>query len=282
MSVRSTRRRLNRALGRERRHGRADGADSPGDVALSLGAAARSLQAMARLFAIFVLVVAALGIAISFVQWRQTSLLGDRLDNLSKAMSDRDADVKKSAEASERALALAHRQATALENANKIASDALAVGRRAWVGVVNARIDGRLERNADLDILIDYRNTGHEPATDLAVIATPLVIEAEKRAEPATMSRLQQFADRCLAESYVGAALAFPNDEGTPYQAETVVKAGDVDDAMVDGRKLVIVETCIVYMSSGAIHHSAACHFFQGGRTPPDRFAVCAKGAAAD
>jgi hypothetical protein len=281
MSERSTRRRLNLALARLRRREEAD-PDSRRGVDPAAPPAARSLQTIARLLAAFVVVVAALGVAIAFLQWRQTAALDDRVNSLVKAMADREGELKKSAEATDRALAVANQQSAALENANKIASDALAVGRRAWLGVTGARIDGRLEPNADLTIVVEYRNTGREPATNLAVIATPFVIEAEKRAEPSTMSRLEQFADRCMAENYVGASIAFPSDDTQKYQAEAVIKASDVDNALVDGRKLVIVETCIVYMSSGAIHHSAACNFFQGGRTPQDRFAACAKGAAAD
>jgi hypothetical protein len=281
MLDRSTRRRLNRASARRDRDNEHERATGAVPSAPALPNAARSLRAIAGLMAAL-LVAAVVSVALSYLRQRQIAVLGDRLDGFAKALTERDDDLKKAAVTSERALALANRQAAALENANKIAGDALALGRRAWVGVSNAHIDGRLAANADLAIAIDYRNTGREPAADLAMIATPFVIETEKRAEPQTMSRLEQFADRCLAENYVGGGVAFPGSEGQTYQADAIVKASDVDDALVDGSKLVIVQSCIVYRSGGAIHHSAACHFFQSGKTPPDRFSLCAKGVAAD
>ncbi len=289
MSQRSTRRRLNRALARLDRA--QAGGDEVGSVEKARQAATPVVANSRRpLGLVAALVLAVLvGAAVLLADSRRFSALEERVDELAASnialaakATDRDSETRKSADALERALAVANRQASALENANKIASDALSAGKRAWVGVVNARIDGRLAANTDLALLVEYRNSGHEPATDLAVIQTPIVIETDKRADPATLSRLEQFAQRCMAENYVGAGIAFPSGDGQTYQAEAAIKASDIDDALVDGRKLVIVQGCIVYMTSGSIHHSSSCLYFQAGRTSPDHFSTCAKGAAAD
>ena len=246
---------------------------------------AGSLRTIRRLGTALVL-VAIVSAAIAALQLRELISGSARTEDIAtrgaNAAADQTNELKRTAERLERAIATMNRQAAALEGANKIAVDALSAGRRAWVGVADARIEGALEANADLNFTVDYRNTGHEPATNLALVETPIVIDGEKRADPSTMSRLEQFAQRCLAEDYVGAMIAFPTGDFQNYQASAVLKASDVDQDLVDGRKIVVLQGCIVYMTEGVVRHSASCLYFQSGKTRLVRFPTCAKGNEAD
>jgi len=56
----------------------------------------------------------------------------------------------------------------------------------------------------------------------------------------------------------------------------------EIDEQVISGEKLLIVQGCLVYESLGATRHSAFCYFFKDNSTALEHLNICSAGSNAD
>ena len=148
---------------------------------------------------------------------------------------------------------------------------------RAWVGPRNARSDNPTI-GKDLKIIIDYQNTGREPAIktiyDVDVFASEINV-------PAATTKVEDFIGKCkIAWKPTQAQVVFPTGGGlgNGYALNKTIKATEIDQDVIDGNKSLIVDGCFVYESTNIIHFSSFCYYFTAKRTEPQNWNICVSG----
>jgi hypothetical protein len=89
-------------------------------------------------------------------------------------------DTKTLINASKTQADAAKKQAEAAATSAETARQAMLYAQRAWVGPVDARIDGKIEAGKDTTVVVSLRNTGREPALNVSIERDPFVITKEE------------------------------------------------------------------------------------------------------
>jgi hypothetical protein len=175
----------------------------------------------------------------------------------------------------------------------KIAADdahmALVAANRAWIGPVSATLGAipSAPPSEDITVLLPFRNTGHEPATDASIIGGSDSISIDA-AYDEIHAKEQSFEDYCFsipaakqtasAESIV----VFPGgDTNNDYNGSITIRSDLIDWDAVYGKKYVYVHACVVYRTFGEVRHTSVCYYAQAGNTI-GRLPFCDKGNRAD
>jgi hypothetical protein len=175
----------------------------------------------------------------------------------------------------------------------KIAADdahvALVAANRAWIGPVKATL-GTLPSAApaeDITVPLSFRNTGHEPATDAAIIGGSDAISIDATYDE-IHAKEQSFADYCFsvpAAKNIAAAesiVVFPGgDASNDYNTGVTIGSELMDWDVIYGRKYVYVHACVVYQTFGEVRHTSVCYYAQAGKTIGS-LPLCDKGNRAD
>jgi hypothetical protein len=151
--------------------------------------------------------------------------------------------------------------------------------RRAWLGPVTAGIEGDLTISKPLSIVINYQNTGKEPALNVFYDLSPDTISIADDKAGGTVQRVANYVGRCSATSErEGYGVAYPSAGFSTYSVATKVDAAKIDWDVIYGTKYVLVNGCFVYHTLGTTRRSSYCFFFQNGKTRKAAWNFCPTG----
>jgi hypothetical protein len=182
--------------------------------------------------------------------------------------------VREQAEASKTAAAAATKQS---ENSDKT----LIASNRAWVGPVDAKIEGPIEIGKSTKIVVTVQNSGREPAKSFSWEIVPLT-------GPVSALMLTQdienYVNTCFATKIrKRAQVLFPAvGLGAGFNFTADISGDKVDAGVIAGTTLLIARGCIIYETSDQIRHSSFCYFYKAGTNKPDHLGICPSGSEAD
>jgi hypothetical protein len=175
-------------------------------------------------------------------------------------------------------------QAQAAINSAKTAQDNMVASQRAWIGPRNAKSVTGPELEKNLDVVVEYQNTGREPALETIFDAEVFVATKEEDDSGAVSSRINNFIGKCKVKwTPMKKGVVFPSGgTGSAYELTKTLDVSEIDQDVVDGSKSIIVDGCFVYKSAGGIRRSSFCYFFTGKKTKPTNWSICEVGNDAD
>jgi hypothetical protein len=175
----------------------------------------------------------------------------------------------------------------------KIAADdahmALVAANRAWISPVGATL-GALPSAPSTDeitVLVPFRNTGHEPATDASIISgtDSITIDATYNEIHA---KERSFEDYCFSipgvmhDTSAVSFVIFPGSSAAnDYNGSITIRPDLIDWDVVYGKKYVYLHACVVYQTFGQVRHTSVCYYLQAGKTVGS-LPFCDKGNRAD
>lgn len=221
----------------------------------------------------FQIILAIATIFSTIIAYKQADFTRQQLDEM-RAAGD---DTRKLIEA-------AKRQAEAsAENAN-IALRSMISGQRAWVGPLDAKVDGKIEAGNPVKISVAIRNTGKEPALNLVSEMNRRVVTTEEDRNGLLTEAINHDVEWCVAkEPRDKAQVIYPSTEvGRGYDLTTEFLGSEIDEAAVKGEKILLVTGCLTYVTFSETKHSLFCYFYQFGRTQPEHLGICPTGSYAE
>lgn len=173
----------------------------------------------------------------------------------------------------------------AIENA-KTAQDNLVASQRAWVGPRLARSEKAPELNKETSVVIEYLNTGREPARETIHDVDAFTATDAEDASGVVAARINSFIGRCkIKRTPTLAAVVFPTAGGlggSAYTLTRTIQDSLIDEDVINSEKKIIVSGCFVYKTIGTVHRSSFCYFFKAGKTPIEGWNICQVGNDAD
>jgi hypothetical protein len=180
----------------------------------------------------------------------------------------------------------ATKQAEAAIETVRTARDNLVASQRAWVGPRNARSDGQPELGKEFTVFIDYQNSGREPGIETIYDVDVFAISDDEDRAGKTNQRVITFNSKCKIKwTPSNAQVVYPTPGGllsAGYSLFKNIDAGQIDQEVVEGTKTVVVNGCFVYKTSGAIHRSSYCYYFNMKKSKPAAWNICEFGNDAD
>ena len=176
--------------------------------------------------------------------------------------------------------------------AKKAAEDAhmaVVAANRAWIGPVSATLAAipSAPPTEDITVPVPFRNTGHEPATDAAIVggADSIAIDATYEEIHA---KEQSFEDYCFSISgakHMASAVSvvvFPGSSTTnDFNASITVRSELMDWDVIYGKKYLYLHACVVYQTFSQVRHTSVCYYARAGNTVGS-LPFCDKGNRAD
>jgi hypothetical protein len=181
--------------------------------------------------------------------------------------------AKRAADAATKQSEIATRQA---ENSDK----ALFQSQRAWVGPSNASFSAEPKTEEPIEVAIQYQNSGREPALNFSYNIDMFgVIENN----PDFGNRVTPFMTKCLATSAVAPGqVVYPSTGFSQYTLGAKSDKTLVDDLIVSGEKVIVIQGCFLYATGQTVHHSFFCFFFKNKLTRIANLNICQSGHYAD
>jgi hypothetical protein len=184
----------------------------------------------------------------------------------------------------------ATKQAEASVAAAKTSQDALTASQRAWVGPTDANIVAPVAY-APLRATILFGNSGRQPAPTYATLV-PKIYSLDEWNNGNAVADIEKAKAECLAlpMSSQGVRITFPTTgfntfqikyDGTQQSLRDVQKLS-VRPNLVEGKEVVAFKGCFVYQTSGQVHRTSFCYFYQAKVSEPAHLNFCTVGQAAD
>jgi hypothetical protein len=157
------------------------------------------------------------------------------------------------------------------KRASNIAHDALVASNRAWLGPIDAILNGPIQTGQQIKVLIVFENTGKEPALDVSNIAGGGITMPFSAAEAAQQQRTGPFGgvpfNACAQVApQDGYPAIFPT--ATRHMQADIQQTFIADEAILNGSRTFFVHGCAAYRTMGEIHTSEYC-FWLGPRVDP-------------
>jgi hypothetical protein len=157
--------------------------------------------------------------------------------------------------------------------------------RRAWIGPTHASTDEPNQTNVALHPTISLRNTGREPSMNTKVYFDPDPLTVDK-ADPRIHDIEKEFAKKCRTEDPplgILAIVIYPTTSDTQvYGMHYNFPREKVDEGLVNGAKIFLLRSCVVYDSLNKVRHSAFCYYYRKGETGGVDLPLCDEGNDAD
>jgi len=173
------------------------------------------------------------------------------------------------------------KQAQAAIDSAKTAQENMVASQRAWVGPRNAKSDIAPEIGKNLNIVVEYQNTGREPALET-------ISDAEAFAapdSPESMTRINDFIAQCKIQWIpTQKGVVFPaGPTSSSYELTKPLDTSFIDQDIIDGTKFIFIDGCFNYKSAGGIHRTSFCYYFSNAKkTKPTNWNICGIGNDAD
>jgi hypothetical protein len=183
------------------------------------------------------------------------------------------------------------RAANAATEQSKIASrqvenseKAVVQAQRAWVGPIIAKIEAAPEIGKPLRVLVQYANSGREPALNFIYAGDVFAVTPEEEGNNVSAAKVEAFFKGCReATNFRAGQAVFPtlgSTEGGSMSFTT--KEEFVDQPLIEGEKTLIAQGCFIYKSFNVIRHTYFCFFFNAKRSKIESLNYCTNGAGAD
>lgn len=180
--------------------------------------------------------------------------------------------IRDQAEASKKSADAAAKQAESSDRA-------LMEAQRAWVGPRTASFTAEPAIGKPIEIAIEYQNTGREPALGFIYMADSFSISAKEA--DSGIGRIKDYMAACKnVKDWNGGSVVYPGTSGfsTGYTFFSKTKENFVDDAIVKGKKVIILQGCFLYRTFNLPRHSYFCYFYKQGFTKIQNLNICQSG----
>ena len=169
------------------------------------------------------------------------------------------------------------------ENSDK----SLIQAQRAWAGPRNASFAAEPTVGKPVEIAIDYQNSGHEPAVGFVYFTEPFLISQAEGNNGVAIAKIQNYMQSCQAtKEWQGGSVIYPTVSsgfgGGGYSLTLKSKDDLIDDDVVKGDNVVIVQGCFLYRTFATARHSYFCYFYKQGMTKIQSLNICPSGHYAD
>jgi hypothetical protein len=179
----------------------------------------------------------------------------------------------------------AEKQAIAMSDYAQATRDNIKAAQRAWVGPRNLKSDKAPVLNQPLNVILEYQNTGRDPATDAVKDIDVFTGTDADDKSGLIPNKINDFISSCkIMWKPLSANVVYPSGGwlGTPYELTKVVDGQLIDEEIVAGTKNIYATGCIVYKTFESIHRSWFCFFYKNGKVKPENWAICEIGNGAD
>jgi hypothetical protein len=155
---------------------------------------------------------------------------------------------------------------------------------RAWVGPIDAKLDAAPQEGKDVKATVSVRNTGREPALDFVWSLKALVATANELENGVIDRMASEYVSACFkTRSRRRQQVIYPSTGfGTGFDFSSTIDKDLIDNHVIEGDNLIIVQGCLVYRTFDKVRHSAFCYFFKAKATDPAHLNICAGGSDAD
>jgi phage pi2 protein 07 len=182
----------------------------------------------------------------------------------------------RSAEAAKSQSETMTRQAETAAKQADTAAQAIIGSQRAWVGPTNASFASEPAIGKEIEILVQYQNTGREPALNFVANALPYTASLAEDADGTVTRKLSQDMESCKAiKTWQGGSVAYPSTGFTSYNFNLKTKDDLVDEAITKGEKIIFLQGCFVYRTFDVPRHSYFCFFYKQGQTKIQNLNIC-------
>ena len=191
--------------------------------------------------------------------------------------------TKRAADAATRQSEIATKQAEIAGRQADSSDRALLQAQRAWIGPRDARLENKPVAGQKNKFVVEYQNTGKEPALSFVFDATALVATAAEEQDGTLNRKMTEYLSRCLSTPARGlAGVVFPTSGFGVSQLSADVDEKLIDDDVAAGKKPLLIQGCFAYQTGNITRHSAFCFFYRADRTDTAHLNVCLSGNYAD
>jgi len=191
--------------------------------------------------------------------------------------------IRDSAEAAKTAAEAATEQSKIATRQVESSEKATIQAQRAWVGPTIAKIEVAPEVGKPIRVLIQYTNSGKEPALNFVYTGDIFAASPEDESNNVASAKVEAFFKGCReATNLRSGQVVFPNVGNAEGLLTFTSKDEFVDQSLIDGGTTLIAQGCFVYKSFNVIRHTYFCFFFSSKRSKIESLNYCANGAGAD
>lgn len=192
--------------------------------------------------------------------------------------------TKRAADAATRQSEIASKQADIATKQADNSDKAMVQAQRAWIGPRDAKLENKPVAGQRNKIVVEYQNTGKEPALSFVFDATALVIADVEEMDGTSVRKMNDYLLKCVktpVRSFAG--VVFPTSGFAVSQASIELNEKLIDDDVATGTgKSLIVQGCFAYQTGNVTHHSAFCFFYRANISDIAHLNVCLSGNYAD
>jgi hypothetical protein len=231
-----------------------------------------------RRISIATLFLVLLTVVFTYLTWRT---LSGQLDEMKTAGEQ----TKQLIDTNAKLVDAATKQAEAATENAKISRDSFVASERAWVGPRAAKINSAPVADKDLAIVLEYGNTGREPAIETVTDTDVFAATEEEIQSGKATQRVNDFIGKCKAMWKPDqASVVYPSVglSAASYALTKTMQKSDIDDDVVSGAKTIVFSGCFSYRTTETIHRSWFCYFYKAGKTENANWSICTTGNGAD
>ena len=179
-------------------------------------------------------------------------------------------------------MASSSKQTDAIIEQNKKLADAaeqtLFLSQRAWVAPLGTKIVGQLELNKGLDTLTQYQNIGKQPALDFDYQQELKISDSDINSLSSKLI-ISRHQDQCLTESKKNEAnIVYPTSGLSVYSFVYSFHDLKVNENILNGNNILIINTCFSYQTIGKFVNSSACYFYKASFSKLENLSICPSG----
>ena len=157
-----------------------------------------------------------------------------------------------------------------LETTDHTLKETLIASNRAWLAPILAELDGPLEKNQPIKVIVSFQNSGKDPAMNVKNVAeggVTLSLTPQMAAYSQQFGPAPPVAEPCKGLTpQVGSPSVYPS---TVQGIKALIAQSMIaDDAIISGERTFFVHGCAAYESYGETRFSEYC-FWLGPRIDP-------------
>jgi uncharacterized protein YecT (DUF1311 family) len=191
---------------------------------------------------------------------------------------------KRAADAATRQSEIASKQADIATKQADNSDKAMMQAQRAWIGPRDARLESKPVAGQKNKFVVEYQNTGKEPALSFVFDAAAFVATDAEETDSTLSRTMSDYLLKCVnAPARALAGVVFPTSGFAVSQLSIDINEKLIDDDVAAGiSKTLVVQGCFAYQTGSITRHSAFCFFYRANRSDSAHLNVCLSGNYAD
>lgn len=159
---------------------------------------------------------------------------------------------------------------------------------RAWLGPTNASMNSEPGKSQPIEIVVEYQNTGKEPATnfmhtlELSTIPAKNFFPQVPDGNDDVVGSASGWVVSCDPSKQTAGPVVFPTSGVNSYRLNATLDKKLIDDSVISGDKVIVLQGCFAYKTTGKIHHSLFCYYYKSGVTKMANLDICPSGQYAN